>query len=49
MSFLKSGGSEFPIKSLCKAGVDMRTEEPVRKAAERFGTLLSEFRRIRGI
>ena len=49
MSFLRSGGSRFPIESLRKAGVDMRTEEPVRKAAEHFGKLLSEFRTLRGI
>ena len=49
MSFLRSGGSRFPIESLRRAGVDMRTEEPVRKAAEHFGKLLSEFRTLRGI
>ena len=49
LSFLRSGGSAFPIASLMKAGVDMRTEEPVKKAAEHFASLLSEFRRSRGI
>ena len=49
MGFLKSGGSAYPIQALRKAGVDMGTPEPVMKATEHFGRLLSEFRKLRGI
>ena len=47
LSFLSSGGSKYPIESLKKAGVDMSTPEPVKKAAEYFGKLLDEFKSIR--
>ena len=47
LSFLSSGGSTYPIESLKKAGVDMSTPEPVKKAAEYFGKLLDEFKSIR--
>lgn len=46
LSFLKSGGSLYPIESLKKAGVDMSTEEPVREAIKVFSGLLDEFERI---
>ena len=49
LSFLSSGGSTYPIESLKKAGVDMSTPEPVKKAAEYFGKLLDEFKSIRGL
>lgn len=43
ISFLKSGGSLFPIQSLLKAGVDMSKPEPIRAAIDKFGKLLNEF------
>lgn len=49
LSFLSSGGSKYPIESLRKAGVDMSTPEPVKKATEYFGKLLDEFKSIRGL
>lgn len=49
LSFLSSGGSTYPIESLKRAGVDMSTPEPVKKAAEYFGKLLDEFKSIRGL
>ena len=49
LSFLSSGGSKYPIESLKKAGVDMSTPEPVKKAAGYFGKLLDEFKSIRGL
>ena len=49
LSFLSSGGSKYPIESLKKAGVDMSTPEPVKKATEYFGKLLDEFKSIRGL
>ncbi len=49
MGFLKSGGSAYPIQALKKAGVDMSTPDPVRKATEHFSALLSEFRKLRNL
>lgn len=42
LSFLKSGGSEFPLESLKKAGVDMSTPEPVKEATRYFSKLIDE-------
>jgi oligoendopeptidase F len=41
-SFLKSGGSRFPIESLRVGGVDMESPEPIRKAIRLFETRLAE-------
>ena len=49
LSFLKSGGSRYPIQALRLAGVDMSTPAPVKAATEHFSSLLSEFRSLRGI
>ena len=46
LSFLKSGGSRFPIESLKVAGVDMSGPEPVRAATEHFSRLVEEFRQL---
>ena len=35
-SFLKSGGSRYPLESLQLAGVDMSTPEPVQNAMDAF-------------
>ncbi len=42
LEFLKSGGSDFPIKLLKKAGVDLASSQPVEKALDFFGRLLDE-------
>jgi len=42
LSFLKSGGSRFPLQSLALAGVDMSRPEPVRSALNVFSGLLDE-------
>ncbi len=42
LSFLKSGGSKYPIDALKLAGVDMAKPEAIRSALEYFGTLLKE-------
>ncbi len=42
LSFLKSGGSSYPLESLKKAGVDMSTPAPVKAATDYFATLLKE-------
>ena len=40
--FLKSGGSEFPLEQLRKAGVDMEKKESVDEALEVFKTLVDK-------
>ena len=46
ISFLKSGGSDYPINLLKKAGVDMTTAEPIDKALELFDQLLKELEEL---
>jgi oligoendopeptidase F len=41
-TFLKSGGSKYPIDSLKAAGVDMEKQEPVQAALDRFAQLVTE-------
>jgi oligoendopeptidase F len=41
-SFLKSGGSRFPIESLKVAGVDMSSPAPVEAACRAFGRLVDQ-------
>lgn len=45
-SFLKSGGSRFPIDALKVAGVDMSSPEPIRLACARFA---DDVRRLRAL
>ncbi|MBU5483354.1 oligoendopeptidase F [Clostridium sp. MSJ-11] len=40
ISFLKSGGSDYPINLLKKAGVDMTTSKPMEDTINRFNELL---------
>lgn len=40
LSFLKLGGSKFPLDELLDAGVDMRSPEPVERAIAHFGGLV---------
>ena len=40
IDFLKSGGSDYPIEILKKAGVDMTTSKPLEATIERFNELL---------
>ncbi|ATD54585.1 oligoendopeptidase F [Clostridium chauvoei] len=40
IGFLKSGGSDYPINILKKAGVDMTTSKPLEATIERFNELL---------
>ena len=42
LSFLKSGGSKYPLESLASAGVDMSSPEPVEAAMQRFSELTAE-------
>jgi len=40
LSFLKTGGSLFPLDSLARAGVDLRTPEPLQETIRLFDRLL---------
>ena len=40
LDFLKLGGSQFPLDELLEAGIDMRTPEPIERAAGHFGNLV---------
>ncbi len=42
ISFLKSGGSDYPLNLLKSAGVDMTSPEPVQVALDLFAELLNE-------
>lgn len=44
LEFLSSGGSRYPLDLLKRAGVDMKTEEPVNSALSRFGDLVKELK-----
>lgn len=46
LSFLKSGGSDYPIELLKKAGVDMTSPEPIKQALQVFESTLEELERL---
>lgn len=46
LEFLKSGGSDYPIQLLQKAGVDLTTPEPVDDALQYFAKLLGELENL---
>jgi len=46
LSFLKSGGSKYPLDLLRRAGVNMETPEPVNAAMERFKQLVEELEKL---
>jgi oligoendopeptidase F len=48
-TFLRSGGSRFPIESLKVAGVDMSKPEPVQAACDEFGRLVGELETLMGV
>lgn len=43
LDFLKSGGADYPISLLQKAGVDLTTPKPVESALKYFARLVDEF------
>jgi oligoendopeptidase F len=45
-TFLKSGGSRFPIESLKAAGVDMSSPQPVNAACDAFARLVDELEKL---
>lgn len=46
LGFLRSGGSEFPIPTLQKAGVDMSSPEPVEKTLQLFARRVEELEEL---
>lgn len=46
LELLKSGGSDYPLELLKRAGVDMTTKEPVEKALIMFENKLSELKKL---
>jgi oligoendopeptidase F len=46
LRFLKSGGSDFSINILQKAGVDMSSPEPIRQSMEVFKELVEEMEKL---
>ncbi|NLK00998.1 MAG: oligoendopeptidase F [Clostridia bacterium] len=48
LSFLESGGSQYPLELLKKAGVDMSVPGPVEDCLGLFGESIERFREIKG-
>jgi oligoendopeptidase F len=48
LGFLKSGGSEFPIPTLQRAGVDMSKPEPVEQTLQLFARRVDELEKLLG-
>lgn len=46
LQFLRSGSSDYPLEILKRAGVDLCTPDPVNKALNYFGELLTEFENV---
>jgi oligoendopeptidase F len=46
MGFLKSGGSDFSINILKRAGVDMSSPAPIKQAMEVFRTLIEQMEQL---
>lgn len=46
LAFLSSGGSGYPLDLLQKAGVDMRTADPIESALKRFKELVEELKKL---
>ncbi len=43
---LKSGGSEYPVDQVIKAGVDLTTKEPFNAVVERLGSLVDQLEKL---
>lgn len=46
LELLESGGSDYPINLLKKAGVDMTSPEPINKTIELFGQLVDQMEKL---
>ncbi len=49
LEFLKSGGSDYPLELLKKAGVDFTDGAPIKAAMEAFRKALAEFKDVMGV
>jgi oligoendopeptidase F len=47
--FLKSGGSDYPLNLLKKAGVDFEGGAPVKACMQAFSTALADFKTVMGV
>jgi oligoendopeptidase F len=48
IDFLKSGGSRFPVETLCQAGVDMSSPAPIQAALDLFSRRVAELESLIG-
>jgi oligoendopeptidase F len=48
LGFLQSGGSDFSLNILKKAGVDMSSPEPIRQAMDVFKGLIEQMEELTG-
>jgi len=46
LEFLQSGGSDYPVNLLAKAGVDMNTPKPIQNALDVFGETLDQMEKL---
>jgi oligoendopeptidase F len=46
LGFLKSGGSDYSINILSKAGVDMSSPEPIREAMSVFEDVIAQMEQL---
>ncbi len=46
MTFLKSGGNDYPLNILNRAGVDLRRVEVIQKGLERFASVVEELKNL---
>ena len=46
IAFLSSGGSDYPIELLKKAGIDMTTSDPFDKTIESMNRVMDEIEKI---
>ena len=48
-AFLKSGGSDYPLNLLKKAGVDFEGGAPVKACMRSFAAALADFKKVMGV
>lgn len=46
LELLKAGGSDYPLPLLERAGLDMRSKQPIQRALERFSSLTTELEQL---
>lgn len=46
MSFLKKGGSNYPIELLKESGINLYSTKPIEKTVEKFNSLVSELEKL---